>query len=571
MLHINWLTLAIQLRTMKKHTPYSDFIQQVPKLGNEFEDDTFLNDYLETYLPKETLSEIRPDLKQFGARVGHEFLAWARDAEVNEPTLTQFDAWGNRVDEIKVADGWKHLERVAAEDGLVAIAYERKQGEYSRLYQFVKLYMYTASSAIYTCPLAMTDGAARLIEIYGDEYLKGEPFEGLTSRDPMKFKTSGQWMTERTGGSDISRSMTFAYPDGDNFELKGHKWFTSAITADMAFTLASMEQPENGKRASLSVFHLPIRNKDGKLNGIVVEALKDKLGTRALPTAQLELTGAKARLVGEKGKGVKTISTLFNITRIYNTVSAVSYMRRAYALPKAYAEMREAFGQNIGQHVLYKKSLRKLEITYQSNLMLALFLTRLLGKEECDLASETERSLLRLLTPVAKLYTAKQAIASASECIEMFGGLGYLEDTGIPSILRDTQTLSIWEGTTNVLSLDMLRAAQKENGLNAFASFAKELMEQDHAPWLKDLHSTVGTKLNTLLDFVSSVRSAEDMIAYSRDVAFYLAELTISLLWLDFLRLNSEKKEYAQTLTYWSTYKMNDAQLKEAEVLGLRR
>ncbi len=571
MLHINWLTLAIQLRTMKKHTPYSDFIQQVPKLGNEFEDDTFLNDYLETYLPKETLSEIRPDLKQFGGRVGHEFLVWARDAEVNEPTLTQFDAWGNRVDEIKVADGWKHLERVAAEDGLVAIAYERKQGEYSRLYQFVKLYMYTASSAIYTCPLAMTDGAARLIEIYGDEYLKGEPFEGLTSRDPMKFKTSGQWMTERTGGSDISRSMTFAYPDGDNFELKGHKWFTSAITADMAFTLASMEQPENGKRASLSVFHLPIRNKDGKLNGIVVEALKDKLGTRALPTAQLELTGAKARLVGEKGKGVKTISTLFNITRIYNTVSAVSYMRRAYALPKAYAEMREAFGQNIGQHVLYKKSLRKLEITYQSNLMLALFLTRLLGKEECDLASETERSLLRLLTPVAKLYTAKQAIASASECIEMFGGLGYLEDTGIPSILRDTQTLSIWEGTTNVLSLDMLRAAEKENGLNAFASFAKELMEQDHAPWLKDLHSTVGTKLNTLLDFVSSVRSAEDMIAYSRDVAFYLAELTISLLWLDFLRLNSEKKEYAQTLTYWSTYKMNDAQLKEAEVLGLRR
>jgi len=553
---------------MKKHTPYSDFIQQVPQLGNEFEDDTFLNDYLETYMPAQILAEIKPDLKRFGGRVGRDFLVWARDAEVNEPILTQFDAWGNRVDEIKVADGWKQLERVAAEDGLVAIAYEREQKEYSRLYQFVKLYMYTASSAIYTCPLAMTDGAARLIEIFGDKFLKGEPFDGLTSRDPKKFKTSGQWMTERTGGSDVSRSMTFAYPDGEHYELKGHKWFTSAITADMAFTLASTEQPQDGKRASLSVFHLPIRNADGKLNGIVVEALKDKLGTRALPTAQLELTGTKARLVGEKGKGVKTISTLFNITRIYNTVSAISYMRRAYALPKAYATQREAFGKNIGKYVLYEKSLRKLEITYQSNLLLGLFLTRLLGKEECNLASETEQSLLRLLTPVAKLYTAKQAIKSASECIEMFGGMGYLEDSGIPSILRDTQTLSIWEGTTNVLSLDMLRAAEKENGINAFAVYSKELLKQDYPASLKDFHTRIGIKLNTFIGFVSSAKSAEDMVASSRDVAFYLAEVTIALLWLDFLRLNPEKEEYVQTLNYWLTYKMSDSSLNEAEVLG---
>jgi len=554
---------------MKKHTPYSDFIQQVPKLGNEFEDDTFLQDYLETYFPKKKLAEIKPDLQQFGARVGNEFLVWARDAEVNEPTLTQFDAWGNRVDHIQVSDGWKKLERVAAEDGLVAIGYERKQGEHSRLYQFVKLYMYTASSAIYTCPLAMTDGAARLIETYGDEFLKGKPFEGLTSRNPDNFKTSGQWMTERTGGSDVSRSMTFAYPDGEHFELKGHKWFTSAITANMAFTLASTEQPKDGKRAPLSVFYLPIRDEKDKLNGIVVEALKDKLGTRALPTAQLELTGSKARLVGEKGKGVKTISTLFNITRIYNTISAVSYMRRAYSLPKAYAKQREAFGKKIGKHILHEKSLRKLQITYQSNAILAFYLTRLLGKEECGLASEMERSVLRLLTPVAKLYTAKQAIKSASEYIEMFGGLGYLEDTGIPVMLRDVQTLSIWEGTTNVLSLDMLRAAEKENGLNAFALYAKQLLQQEYPSALMEFLAAIGNKLDVFLGFVSSRPTAEDMVASSRDVAFYLAELTIALLWLDMLRLNPEKEEYQQTLHYWITYKMNDASLREAEVLGL--
>jgi putative acyl-CoA dehydrogenase len=461
----------------KKATIYSDFIQSLPKLDNEYLDDQFLQDYLRIYMPPAHLEAITPDLVKFGKLVASECIEWARDAELNNPELIQFDAWGNRIDKIIVSQGWLNLERAAAEEGLVAIGYERMLNEHSRLYQFTKLYLYTASSAIYTCPLAMTDGAARLIEYYGDDELKKDVFTALTSRNPEKFKTSGQWMTERTGGSDVSRSMTFATPDGDHYILKGHKWFTSAITADMAFTLASTEQTEPGKRVPLSLFYLPIRHEDGTLNGIEVEALKDKLGTRALPTAQLNLTGVKAKLVGEKGKGVKTIATLFNVTRIYNTISAVSYLRRAYALSKAYSKQREAFGQTIEQHPLHQKSLREMEIAYQSNTMLALFLARLLGKEDCKLASESEQALLRLLTPVAKLYTAKQAIQYASEHIEMFGGIGYLEDSGIPVMLRDVQTLSIWEGTTNVLSLDMLRAMEKENGLTAFIEFADSVLD----------------------------------------------------------------------------------------------
>ena len=213
---------------MSNPTPYSDFIQQMPKLNNEFTDDSFLQDYLNIYFPADALKAIMPDLTQFGKRVANEFIDWARDAEVNKPQLIQFDAWGKRVDEIKVSQGWLNLERVACEDGLVAIGYERLYGEHSRLYQFVKLYLYTASSAIYTCPLAMTDGAARLIEVYGNDFLKEHAYKGLTSRNPATFKTSGQWMTERTGGSDVSRSMTFAMPDGDDYILKGHKWFASA-------------------------------------------------------------------------------------------------------------------------------------------------------------------------------------------------------------------------------------------------------------------------------------------------------------------------------------------------------
>ncbi len=554
---------------MSQHTPYSSFLQTPPKLNNEFTDDVFLQDYLKAFLPEKMLQEIRPDLEQFGKSVATTCIEWAREAETNPPQLIQFNAWGKRIDEIKVSQGWLNLEKVAATEGLVAIGYERKYAEHSRLYQFTKLYLYTASSAIYTCPLAMTDGAARLIELFGNDFLKEHAYKGLTSRNPETFKTSGQWMTERTGGSDVSRSMTFAYKDGEDYLLKGHKWFTSAITANMAFTLASTEQPENGKRAPLSLFYLPIRNEDGTLNGIEVEALKDKLGTKALPTAQLLLTGAKAKMVGEKGKGVRTIATLFNITRIYNTISAVSYMRRAFALCKAYSSNREAFGQKIENHLLHQKSLREMEIAYQSNTMLALFLTQLLGKEDCNVATETEKSLLRLLTPVAKLFTAKQAIQYASEHIEMFGGIGYLEDSGIPSMLRDAQVLSIWEGTTNVLSLDMLRAVEKENGLTAFVEFAGALLSSISHAELQQQKNIAQEKLNTLLSFIKNLKSNEATIAASRDIAFYLAELTIALLWLEFINKGNASKEYFNALNYWLRYKMKNENLYSAEELML--
>ncbi|MCB0539595.1 MAG: acyl-CoA dehydrogenase family protein [Bacteroidetes bacterium] len=545
---------------MKNHTPYTNFVQKAPQLTNEYAEDEFLKDYLTAYLPEDVLQKIEPDLERFGKRVAKELLEYANACENNPPKLLSYNAWGERVDEIQVTPEWEKLEAVAAEEGLIAIAYERAFGEYSRLYQFTKLYLYTPSSAIYTCPLAMTDGATRLIELYGDEFLKDKPYKGLTSRNPETFLTSGQWMTERTGGSDVSRSMTFAYNENGEFVLRGHKWFTSAITADMAFTLASTEQPVDGKRAPLSLFYLPIRNEDGSLNGIEVEALKDKLGTKALPTAQLHLTGAKARLVGEKGKGVRTIATLFNVTRIYNTISAVSYMRRAYSLSKAYGKIRFAFGKNVEQHILYKKSLLELEMAYESCTLLALFLARLLGKEDCKTATETEENLLRILTPIAKLYTAKQSIASASEHIEMFGGLGYLEDSNIPVMLRNAQVLSIWEGTTNVLSLDMLRAIKKEHGLEAFQAFAKDMLESITATELLEAKKVVSEKLKVLLKFVSNITSPAVMEACSRDVAFYIGDLTIALLWLDFIQ-KSPKEKYYKVLNYWLKYKMNESSL----------
>ena len=448
------------------------FFQDGPELGNQFLDDRPLRSILARRLPPEVLAEIEPGLVRLGHRVVTDIADLAREAHLQEPMHVPFDPWGRRIDEIRVSSAWKALDVVAAEEGIVATGYERTHGALSRIHQFARLYLFAASSAIYACPLAMTDGAARAIELYGDHERMGEAYEHLTSRDPARFWTSGQWMTERTGGSDVGDSQTVARPVPGQpglYTLHGDKWFTSATTAQMALTLARIEGAIEGSHG-LSLFYLELRDDQGRLQGIRVNRLKDKLGTRALPTAELTLDGTPARLVGGELHGVRKIASLFNITRIYNACTAISYMRRGLVLARDYAGKRRAFGKLLAEHPLHLETLAALEVELEAAMQLTFRCVELLGKDETGAATPEESATLRMLTPLLKLYTARQSVAFASEILESFGGAGYVEDTGLPYLLRDSQVLAIWEGTTNVLSLDALRAIEKEQAFGPFVA-----------------------------------------------------------------------------------------------------
>jgi putative acyl-CoA dehydrogenase len=467
----------------------NEFFQDGPDLSNQYEADKLLRSYLNRIVPGHILAEIEPDLHNLGKRVVDDILEMALDAEANPPQLIPYDPWGRRIDQIKISEGWKALDRVSAEEGLIAHGYARKYGEFSRIYQFAKMYLFHPSSATYTCPLAMTDGAAKLIEIYGDEQLKNNAFRHLTSTDPTEFWTSGQWMTERTGGSDVGRTETVARYEDGKYRLYGTKWFTSATTSQMTITLARIED-EHGKviegSRGLSLFYLELRDQDGKLNNITIHRLKDKLGTKALPTAELSLNGSVAQLVGGEGGGVKKIASLFNITRIYNAQSAISLMRRAIALSRDYAVRRSAFGKKLAEHPLHLETLAQQEIEFQAAFQSVFYTIELLGKDECGKATEDESAVLRLLTPLIKLYTAKQGIKVISEILESFGGAGYIEDTGLPKLLRDAQVLSIWEGTTNILSLDVLRAIEREKAFVPFIKNIEKRLENISHPLLTE-------------------------------------------------------------------------------------
>jgi len=512
------------------------FFQDGPTLGNQYQEDDLLRSLLARRLPQAVLEEISPDLERFGQRVQADIAAWGADAEARQPQLVHYDPWGRRIDRIDVSEGWRQLDRVSAEEGLVAIGYERNQGAYSRLYQLAKLYLFNPSSATYMCPLAMTDGAARLIEVYGDATLREGAYQRLTSRDPHYFWTSGQWMTERPGGSDVGRSETVARPVGDGrYKLYGDKWFTSATTSQMAMTLARIEDADGrvteGSRG-LSVFYLEMRRPDGSYNGIRVNRLKDKLGTKALPTAELSLDGAEAVLIGEPGAGVRTIATLFNVTRIYNAFAAVSGMRRGYALARDYAERRAAFGAPLIKLPLHAEVLSRLYVDLAAGLELSCEAALLQGKVETGAAEAGDDARLRMLTPLIKLFTAKLAVGGASEVLEAFGGAGYVEDTGIPQLLRDAQVLSIWEGTTNVLSLDMLRAMQREAAFGPLMERLRAGLAAIDLPELADAKAQIEAAVERIEAFGPTMlaQGAEFAQAAGRNFAYGLARTYAALL-----------------------------------------
>ena len=464
-----------------------NFTQEPPALGNQYDDDRVLRSYLRRCLPAEMHADVAPSLHDMGERAGGELYDLQQSDLRSEPVLTRWGPWGERIDQIEVTDVWAKAETIAAEEGVVAAAYELAHGRFSRIYQMALAYLFIPSTDMYGCPLAMTDGAARtLLDVNGGA-LAEEAVPHLTSRDPDTFWTAGQWMTELAGGSDVGRARTTARRDDDgSWRLHGRKWFTSAITANIALALARPEgNPDGGP--GLALFYVPIRDGDGLREGISVNRLKDKLGTRKLPTAELDLEGAVARpLTSELKHGTRHIAPMLNVTRTWNAVTAAALIRRGLALARDYAQKRTAFGRPLIEHPLHQETLADIQAVLEGTVHLAFRPVELLGRTETGTADSSHNALLRLLTPIAKLTTAKRAVAQTSELLEAFGGAGYVEDTGLPPLLRDAQVLPIWEGTTNVLALDLLRALERTDGLAPLQSEVQRCLAPLQAP-LRDL------------------------------------------------------------------------------------
>lgn len=536
--------------TLSSHTPETNVTDTDPALPH----------ILALYLPNPLPSEIAIDLSTFAQKVvSPSVLSLTASAETNPPTLHPLDSFGaqNHADPLHTSDAWRRLQDIGIQEGIVALGYEEprdKGPSYNRrVHQFAKYHLWTGSAALVTCPSAMTDGAAVLLGRHVDgkhpsstsqqasesqaQAVFGEARRRLISRDPAESWTSGQWMTERRGGSDVSGTETVArlLPPaevvGDDavgmplgrWKIDGFKWFSSATDADMAVLLARTE------KGGLSAFYAPMKRKrkrkpslhgDGnregsvEFNGVRIQRLKNKMGTKALPTAELELRGMRGYLIGREGEGVKEISAILNITRLHTAVSQVGYWGRGLAVSRAYAKVRRLAGgkmlSDVKQHVAW---MADETVGYHAAMHLTYFVVALLGvseqgmgivqstraKELMPKSVEEVDLLLRVLTPLMKAQTALASIHGLRACMESLGGLGYLENNDDPvlnvaRLYRDANVGAIWEGTTSVMADDLIRVVK-----GRLAQQAMSVLES----WVKRAVATGSGKLKAETDILT--------------------------------------------------------------------
>lgn len=469
------------------------------------------------------VSQVQGEVAQLGEDVlSDQVIAWITDAEKNTPYLAGHgrDIFGKTTSKLVVGEGWRSLQAFGISRGMVATGYDTSLGQSARVVQFLRLHLWEGSAANVPCPSAMQDGAARLLQLQLARHdldpelrgVLGNALEHLLSRDPARAWTSGQWMTERTGGSDVSLTETVAenklsaeqgladaqenIPLGP-WSISGFKWFSSATDSNMTILLARTQNGVSAFYAPMRRHHSSAITKAGRpigaagteLNGVRIQRLKNKLGTRALPTAELELEDMRGWLIGQEGHGIKEISTVLTLTRVHSAVAAVGYVGRALGVARSYAKVRQV-GAGRGQRVLlaqnplHMQTLADMTGRYHGLMLLTFFTSHILGLDEspstgCSTLSNPLAAitpdqkhvapLLRVLTPLCKAYVCKNAIHVLYECMEALGGVGYLENEeaqhlNIARLYRDCCVLSIWEGTTDVLAADFLRAVKHPKG-----------------------------------------------------------------------------------------------------------
>jgi alkylation response protein AidB-like acyl-CoA dehydrogenase len=500
------------------------FLQDPPQLLHPYRSDRSLLALLDRVLPTERRAALDADLDAVG---DYAQMAWsrARSTTRRKPVLTQWDAWGQRVDRIELTTAWQEGPALTTRRAVLAAGHA--DSEHARLEEFARVYLYHLASEFYTCPLAMTDGAATAIKASGNRELIERALPHFLSRDAATFWLSGQWMTENTGGSDVGNTETTARQDANGqWGLYGRKWFSSAVVGEAALALARPEGAGSGT-AALALFYVETMDGERRKPELIIDRLKDKLGTQELPTAEIHLEGLPAWPLGELAHGVRQVAPMLNVTRTWNAICAIASMARAISLARDYATRRQAFGRPLIEQPLHAQTLADMQAGFEAAFALAFEVAYLLGRVEHGAAAPHEAALLRLLTPLAKLWTGKLAVRTCSEAIECFGGAGYIEDTGLPQLLRDAQVYAIWEGTTNVLSLDSLRALAGD-GLAALRTACAHWLDGND-----NMHaaSAIKQSLDAAARWIDQHQSTRDTLeAGARGLAFTLARCAAAAL-----------------------------------------
>lgn len=538
---------------------------------NFFREDRNLQFILQQYLEPQMLEWATKELDAFGELCGTEIdeRAVHTDRE-GQPRLIKYDQMGNDISQVWVNEGYKKTVEQTYNAGIVGYLYKEipelgHKGNY--MYSYAQGYLLSQTEPGFYCPVTLTMATAYLLDAYASPELKTKFLPHVASTGEVELYEGATFLTERQGGSDVGANDTKAVPDGDVYRLYGEKYFASNGGAcGVAMVLARIEGAGAGTKG-LSLFLVPWRQSDGRLNNLQIRRLKDKLGVRAVPSAEVVLEGAEAYLVGDASKGFYYMMEALNLSRVCNAIASVGIMQRAYLEAKKYAEKRDAFGRKLNQFPMVRETLSNLCARQEVETSAVFSIIPLFERVMNGNPTQAEQAMNRLLIALLKMRTAEIAIEFSHQAIEMHGGNGYIEDFVTPRLLRDAQVLTVWEGTANILGLEVLRLLHK---FQVHLEFIRQVQQElSELPANLQSHRTVIdqgiAKLVQMLSYLGE--QPEDVQTYhSKRVAHLMSDIYTSMIALRDAARGDARKELIARLYLRHTW---EQELLDKEMLSV--
>jgi alkylation response protein AidB-like acyl-CoA dehydrogenase len=507
--------------------------------ANYWDADPALRRAVRRALPDDDWPDSDPRLADFGRAVAETIAPNSDTVDRHPPELHTHDAHGEVANEVEYHPAQTENERLVVEHGVVGDAFTAPEGRDDPLpftHHLGMLALLTYADVGLTWPVAMTSGVALVLDAFDDGSL-AEFRERLVARDPDDCLQGAMFMTETQGGSDVGANETTAERDADgDWRLTGEKWFCSNVDAGAPLVLARRPDAPEGTDG-LSLFLLPQRESDPD-EGVYYRRLKDKLGTKSVPTGELELDGALAYPVGDLDAGFAQMTRMVNLERLANAAAAVGLMGRCLLEARSHAADRETFGRPLDEHPLMARDLVELTVDHEAATAVTFEAARQFDAFERGVAGTSHtadtdpttdrdraRRLVRLLVPVVKNRTGRLAVDHASYAMEILGGNGYVDEFVTHRLLRDAQVLPIWEGATNVLALETLRVLAREGAHDPLLADVTARLDAADDPLLADTVETVAAARDDFRTALGTLATAD------RDYAQTQAKVLVDLLY----------------------------------------
>ncbi|MFD2740979.1 acyl-CoA dehydrogenase family protein [Sulfitobacter aestuarii] len=502
---------------------------------NAFASDSALQDLAWLYIAESDQPRVMPELDRMGELVGSHLEDLALRADKNPPVLQIRARNGADLERVHKHPSYVELERYAfGEFGLAAMSHRSgvfgAEGRLPPMCKYALVYLFVQAEFGLCCPLSMTDSLTRTLVKFGSQELIDTYFEQLTSQDMDELFQGAMFMTEQVAGSDVGAIETTARMVDGEWRLYGDKWFCSNPDAALGMVLA---RPEGGAAGTggLSLFLVPRTLPDGTKNKYRILRLKEKMGTKSMASGEIAIEGATAYLVGDPGQGFKQMTDMINMSRLANGVRSAGLMRRAVSEALFIAKHRTAFGARLIDLPLMRRQLMKMLVTAEQGRSMVFHTAKVL--QAADSGDAEMARVLRILTPLIKFRTCRDARKVAGDGMEVRGGCGYIEEWSDARVLRDSHLGSIWEGTSNIVALDVARAVRRAGALEALRAYVGQLLAEagDRGGETAEI-AALFARATELLNTVAHDRALESEVRAAA-TAVYNATSAAIMLWED--------------------------------------